>query len=86
MASAAFVNHANAAEVSRLTAIINHFEDRWDRYQARDRPDLQPPDVMAARFEIGATDLARILSALFGFPFSPEAVNYARKQRNKRNR
>jgi hypothetical protein len=82
-ASEQLTGYANAAEVSQQRAIISHFEDRWGWYQGANRPDLMPPSVIAARFDIGATDLARILTALFGFPFSRESVNYARGERAK---
>lgn len=82
-ANAHFGEYANAPEVSQQTAIIDHFQDRWSWYQGNSGPSMLPPYVMAARFEIGATDLARILTALFGFEFSRESVNYARGQRAK---
>jgi hypothetical protein len=80
------MDYANSKQTSRQHAIIRHFEDHWSDYQGQDRPMLRPPDVMAARFEIGAADLARILTALFGFDFSRESVTYARRQRREKRK
>lgn len=78
-ASPTFADHANAKQQSRQTAIVRHFERLWSRIQPNDEwPDRRPPDIMAARFTIGPTDLARILSALFGFEISRANVKDAR--------
>ena len=66
------------------TAIVEHFEARWRAYQGHGFPTLSPPHVLAARFEIGATDAARVLSALFGVTISRQLVNHVRTQRKNR--
>lgn len=77
-ASPVFADYANTEQEPGKTAIVRHFERAWCNFQACNRGDMRPPNVMAARFTIGDTDLSRILSALFGFPFTRENIKDTR--------
>jgi hypothetical protein len=74
-------DEANGPQEPGITGIVRHFERRWSQYQGTDRPDMRPPFVMAARFQIGNTDTARILSALFDLTVTPDHVRDVRKTR-----
>lgn len=74
--------YANTDQAPGLSAIVRHFEVRWTDLQGDGNPLRDPRATMKARFRIADADLARILSALFAFDFSRQAVAKARRTDN----